>query len=153
MIKLIKNRHSTNRRFEWYMSVAMIGIALTIIYDPRSLSFGGFAYMTRIGLTAPVLGFLFLFGGIAGVAALYANGLWPVMGPRIRAARALGAAVVWAQMCVALFEWSTGQDYLSLGVTVYLILAVGEIDSVIRAAQDVNHIPTEVANGRSDGRS
>lgn len=149
------NNHSSMRLFEWMAAMMMIGIAIIIMRDPRAISFGGFVYMTRIGLTPPVLGSLLLFGGGMRAVALWHNGLWPTSGPRCRAAGALGGCIIWAQMLIALAQWSEGQGYLSIGVSVYLFLAVGDFISVIRAATDVVHKEEgkrEVANGRSEQR-
>jgi len=152
MIIYAENHHSSHRLFEWAAALMMIGIAATIAYDPRSLALGGFSYMARIGLTAPVLWILFLTGGLVRVATLYANGWWPVYGPRARAACALGGAIIWAQMLVALVDWSLAHGYLTIGVSVYFFLALGEILSCYRAASDIAVPHQEVANGRTEQR-
>ena len=124
------------RLFEWMTSLMMIGIAIIVAVSPSAIHSGGFALMANVGLTAPVIGILFMAAGLGRMAALYANGHWPVIGPRIRAACAAGGAVVWGQMLLALVKWSEQSGYISIGVSVYLFLIVGEVISCHRAASD-----------------
>lgn len=124
------------RLFEWMTSLMMLGISVTIVLSPATVSRGGFALVENVGLTPSVLGLLFTIGGALRFVALYANGHWPVVGPRLRAFCALGGALVWAQMLVALLKWSCGDGYISLGVPVYLFLTIGELLSCWRAATD-----------------
>jgi hypothetical protein len=122
--------------FEWMTSAMMIGIAVIVAFSPSAIHSGGFALMANIGLTASVVGVLFMASGCARMAALYANGNWPVIGPRLRAACAAGGALVWAQMLIALIKWSEQSGYISIGISVYTFLVVGEIISCHRAASD-----------------
>lgn len=128
--------HCSNRLFEWMTALMMLGIAATIASSPRSVGSGGFHLMLNLGLTPQVLGWFFAFAGFARVAGLYANGHWPVYGPWCRALCALGGAVLWGQMCLALIKWSEQSDYVSIGVSVYLFLTLGEVISCYRAASD-----------------
>src|SRR5690349_16253327 len=100
------NNHCSNRLFEWMTACMMIVISIIIAINPMTVEFGGFYLMRDIGLAAPALGTLFMAGGCLRVAALFANGNWPVYGPRFRAACALIGAVIWMQMLLALWAWS-----------------------------------------------
>ena len=124
------------RLFEWMTSLMMIGISINVAVSPNAIHYGGFALMSNVGLTAPVIGILFMAGGSMRMAALYANGHWPVIGPRLRAGCAAAGALVWAQMLLALIRWSDESGYVSIGVSVYLFLVVGEVISCHRAASD-----------------
>lgn len=128
--------HCYNRLFEWMTALMMVGIAVTIALSPKAIAFGGFYLMQDIGLTPAILGVLFSLGGCLRVAGLYANGNWPIYGPRLRAGCALGGAVIWAQMFLALIKWSSQSGYVSIGVPVYLFLTIGEFISCYRAARD-----------------
>ncbi len=131
------SNHCFNRLFEWMTALMMVVIAVIVAVNPKTVEFGGFYLMRDIGLTATALGTLFMAGGCLRIAALFANGHWPVYGPRFRAACALMGAVIWMQMLLALTAWSTKSGYISIGVAVYFFLTVGELISCYRAAADV----------------
>jgi hypothetical protein len=131
--------HCSNRLFEWITAVIMVGIATTIAISPRAVASGGFHLLQNLGLTAEVLVLLFAIGGCVRIAALWANGRWQVCGPWFRFGCALAGAFLWAQMCLALIEWSDGAGYVSIGVPVYAGLALGELISCSRAARDGRH--------------
>ena len=66
-----------------------------------------------------------------------ANGMWPKWGPILRAVGAAIGAIVWAQMAYALLVWSrVDQGYLSLGISIYGLLALSELVAIGRAAND-----------------
>ena len=114
----------------------MLGIAATIAASPRSIASGAFHLMQNIGFGPHSLGLAFAAIGSMRIGALYANGRWPFYGPWCRAVGALGGALVWVQMSVALIAWSDTAGYISIGVTVYAVLALGEFISCYRAAND-----------------
>jgi len=134
---MILYNHCSNRLLEWMTALMMIFIAVIVAVNPKTIEFGGFYLMRDIGLTAEVLGALFMACGWVRIVALFANGHWPVYGPRFRAACALMGAVIWTQMLLALTAWSTKSGYISIGVAVYFFLTVGELISCYRAAADV----------------
>lgn len=134
------HNHCFNRLFEWMTALMMVVIAVIVAVNPKTVEFGGFYLMRDIGLTASALGTLFMAGGCLRIAALFANGHWPVYGPRFRAGCALMGAVIWMQMLLALTAWSTKSGYISIGVAVYFFLTVGELISCYRAAADVRTI-------------
>ena len=125
-----------NRLFEWLVSAMMVLIAITVAVSPKTIAFGGFAGIEAVGLTAPMVAVLFSLAGCLRCASLYANGHWPVYGPRCRAACALAGALIWVQMLYALTKWSLTSGYLSIGIPVYACLTIGEIISCYRAASD-----------------
>lgn len=121
-------------------AMMMIGVAIIVAANPKAIEFGGFYLVAQIGLTAPVLFVVFLIAGTGRVCALIMNGGplgWPNYGPKIRAIGAFIGMIVWAQMCYALVVWSNKSGYLSIGVSVYLFLIIGEGISCYRAATDV----------------
>ncbi len=126
----------SNRLFEWMTSFMMIGMAFVIAGNPHTVRVGGFYLMTQVGITAPILAVLSAIIGCIRISALFANGLWPSWGPRFRAGCSLFGACLWAQMFLALLAWSNESGYVSIGVSVYLFLALGEIISCYRAATD-----------------
>lgn len=123
------------RLFEWMTSGMMIGVSIILAVNPKSIQFGGFYLIENIGLTAPVLAFVFFLVGVLRIVALFLNGPWRY-GPMLRAGGAVVGATIWAQMLYALTLWSMKGGYLSIGVAVYLFLAVGEAISCYRAAAD-----------------
>lgn len=129
-------RHGSNRLFEWMTAAMMIGIAVTIAVSPHAVEGGGFHLMKNLGLTPMVLVVFFMIASIARAIGLYANGRWPVYGPWCRTLGAAAGAVIWAQMLLSLIKWSDQSGYVSLGVPVYLFLAMGELISCYRAASD-----------------
>jgi hypothetical protein len=124
------------RLFEWMTAMMMLGIAATIAASPRTIESGGFHLMRDVGLTGARLGWAFVSIGSLRIAALYANGRWPFYGPWCRFAGAFVGALVWVQMSLALVAWSDTAGYISIGVTVYAFLALGEFISCYRAAND-----------------
>jgi hypothetical protein len=139
---MLDSQVKSMKLFEWVTSAMMIGIAIIVAVSPNAIHSGGFSLMANIGLTGSVIGILFMAAGAIRMVALYANGNWPVIGPRLRAGCAAGGAFVWAQMLIALVKWSEQSGYISIGVSVYTFLVVGEIISCHRAASDgiVKHV-------------
>lgn len=134
--------HFENRLFELAMTVAMLAIAAWVVAWPGSIEAGSFKYLLRVMSPAAVIG-IYAILGIARIAALIANGQWPLYGPIVRAIGALLAAFVWAQMSAALFLWGdvTGRPP-SIGIPLYATLALFELISMYRA----------MARGGYDGR-
>lgn len=124
------------RQAEWTMAIIMLGQALTISLSPQTVVLGGFHLLGTLGLTADILFLCFFLGGAMRAASLYANGHWPVVGPVLRVCCAVGGAVLWLQMAYSLIVWSHDSGYISMGVSVYIGIAIGEFISVYRAVQD-----------------
>ncbi len=125
-----------NRQAECTMAIMMLGAALTIAIDPSSLSRGGFVRLGTVGfgpLTLFVM--LFLAGLLRGISLL-ANGQWPRYGPLTRALGAGFGALLWSQMAYSIYVWSATKGYLSMGVSIYLSLALSEFISIFRAVRD-----------------
>lgn len=114
----------------------MIGIALCIIFTPKTIEMGAFRFMLEAGWSATVIKAIFLAFGLARVSALYANGRWQPWGARLRALCAIAAAFMWFQMGLALALLTYVSGMLSIGIPVYAVLTVGELRSCYRAATD-----------------
>ncbi|WP_424627566.1 hypothetical protein [Bradyrhizobium sp. SYSU BS000235] len=86
------------------------------------------------------LTFVFLVLGTMRVAALIANGNWPIYGPFVRAIGALLGACMWLIMDLALFN-AVANDGTppSLGLPVYFFLFVFELISMYRALAGRRH--------------
>lgn len=125
-----------NRQTEWTVALFMIGAGITLTASPQSVEMGGFALVSRVGLTAEMLRVFFIIGGCLRAASLYANGHWPRYGPGIRAACAILGGILWLQMSYVLYVWSHGLGYVSLGVSFYGVLALTEGVSAFRAIRD-----------------
>lgn len=124
-----------NRLFEWIMTAAMIGIACWIVIWPATISASAFRFILEI-VTTQFLGFFFMVAGALRIAALVANGSWPVYGPYLRSFTAGAAALVWVQMAAALFSLPTFAAAPSPGIPVYFALTIGELISCYRALSD-----------------
>lgn len=128
------------RTFEFCTSLMMLGIAVLLIVSPQSLRMNSFQYMMTIGLDAVTLPLLFSLSSAFRIAALMANGNWPVWGPRLRATGAIIGVLIWPQMAYGLLLFSTAHERpLSTGFPVYLMLALGELLSLRRAGRDARN--------------
>lgn len=128
------------RTFEFSVSVMMLGISALLIVSPESLSQNSFQYMMRIGLDAVTIPVLFSVASAFRIAALSANGNWPVWGPRLRATGAIIGAIIWSQMAFGLLLFSSVNNRpLSTGFPVYLMLTLGELLSLRRAGRDARN--------------
>jgi hypothetical protein len=78
--------------------------------------------LTERGTTAPA----FLSVGVVRMAALIANGNWPVYGPWMRAGGALLGALIWSQMCLSLVILALP----SPGIPIYAVLTGTELFSI-----------------------
>lgn len=135
-ISVRRSRHCSHRLFEWMTALMMGGMSFTILASPTTVASGGFHLLQNLGLSPNVLIFAFALASALRMAGLYANGHWRVYGPWCRALGALGGAFIWGQMAISLLIWSEQTGYVSLGVPVYLSLALGEFVSCYRAARD-----------------
>jgi len=124
------------RLFEWVTSSTMMTMALILLISPQAATTGDLHVMRGVGLSAPLLAVTFALGGCLRLAALYANGHWPLYGPRCRALGALVGAILWAQMGLALLMWTTSTGQPSVSIALYAGLTVGEMVSCYRAAAD-----------------
>ncbi len=125
--------HFENRLSEVATAAMMLGLALEIGIWPESIGASAFHRILAV-LPETWLGWGFLVAGTARLAALCANGSWPFYGPLLRAAGALSGALIWFQMCLALFVLipETGRPP-SPGIPVYLVLTILELLSMYRA--------------------
>ena len=134
MVGVVERRYS-NRLFEWISTSMMLGIAGTLYLSPHSISASAFKLLLNV-LSQSVIADLFFIFGLTRIVALVANGSTPIYGPIMRALCAIGGAIMWFQLSIALFLASIGQDHVSPGVTFYFCMCVGEIISCYRAAVD-----------------
>lgn len=130
--------HCRHRLFEWTMTVAMLGLALEIAIWPGTIGASAFRYMLQVVGTSN-LSMFFMMVGLLRIAALIANGQWPVYGPRCRAVGAGFGALIWFQMVIALLILAPTSGIPSPGIPVYLALTTGELISAYRAATDVGN--------------
>lgn len=128
--------HCRHRLFEWIMTMAMLLLALEIIIWPGTIGASAFRYIAQV-VYPENLAVFFLLIGACRIAALFANGHWPVIGPRVRAFAAFGAAIIWGQMLAALIVLAPKTGIPSPGIPVYFAITVGELISAYRAATDV----------------
>lgn len=130
-----------DRLFEWVMTLAMLGLALEIVLWPATIGASSFRLILRL-VSAEHMAVFFAVFGLMRIAALFANGSWPVHGPRLRAMGAGSAALMWGQMCVALLMLAPfNQGVPSPGLPVYFALTIGELVSAYRAVTDERRPP------------
>lgn len=126
------NYHCSNRLFEWVMTGALLGLGLLILVYPKSMGASAFRYILDIIGPLWLATFYLLIGGFR-IAALIANGSWPTWGPMIRASACGAAALIWAQMDIALLMLiPQAGTPPSPGIPVYFALTIGEIFSCYR---------------------
>lgn len=114
----------------------MLLLAFEIFLWPGTIQASAFRYIGRV-VQPENLAVFFFFIGLCRIIALFANGQWPVIGPRIRAFAAVGAAIIWGQMLAALIVLAPHAGIPSPGIPVYFAITVGELISAYRAATDV----------------
>jgi hypothetical protein len=125
-----------DRLFEWVMTAAMLGLAVEIVIWPGTIGASSFRLILVV-VSAENMGLFFMAFGLIRIAALIANGSWPEHGPRMRAMGAGSAAIMWAQMCIALLMLAPyNQGIPSPGIPVYFALTIGELISAYRAISD-----------------
>lgn len=130
-----------DRLFEWVMTLAMLGLAIEIAIWPGTIGASSFRLILVLVSTEHMAVFFAVFG-LMRIAALFANGSWPVHGPRLRAMGAGSAALMWGQMCVALLLLAPfNQGVPSPGLPVYFALTIGELVSAYRAMTDERRTP------------
>ncbi|MDP1867015.1 MAG: hypothetical protein Q8L13_11830 [Bradyrhizobium sp.] len=131
--------HFENRKSELATSLMMLGLALHIGIWPDAIGASAFRGILNV-LPASWLGWGFLIAGSARLAALVANGSWPYYGPVLRAIGALSGAMIWFQMCIALYQLvPTLGSPPSPGIPVYFVLTVLELLCMYQALVMVSH--------------
>lgn len=129
-------RHFQNRLFDLAGSLMMIGLSLHVMVWPGAIQASLFRFMLNLMEPFWIVALLGI-GGVLRLAALIANGSWPLYGPKLRACGAVVGASIWAQMLISLvlFHTSTGREP-SPGITVYLVLTSVELIAMCRALVD-----------------
>jgi hypothetical protein len=126
-------RYCRDRLFEWIMTAAMLGLAAEIAIWPGTIGASAFRFILSV-VSAQNMGIFFFAFGVVRIAALVANGSWPVHGPKMRALGAGFAALMWGQMCIALLLLAPLNNGIpSPGIPVYFALTIGEVISAYRA--------------------
>jgi hypothetical protein len=129
-----------DRLFEWVATCGMLLTAAELVYWPNTIEASSFHLLLYVITPGGMAIFLGGFG-LLRIVALIANGSWPSHGPRLRAMGAGAAAVMWAQMGMALAQSVSERGTLSPGVPIYLVLTLGEIFSAYRAMGDARIRP------------
>lgn len=140
MLKIFTSHYCGNRLFEWVTSASLLAMAIQTAVFPDVIGSSNFRYILVIIAPANLSLFLFVVGTVR-IAALIANGrYWPKWSPKLRALGALGGALIWFQITVALMIYvsDVGRPP-SPGIPVYLALMFGELISCYRVlASDGN---------------
>ncbi|MGB5902549.1 MAG: hypothetical protein WBH00_06815 [Xanthobacteraceae bacterium] len=121
-------RHFNNRISEAGAAWMMIGIAVLISMNPAAADAHSFD-LIGVAIVDDWLAPAFLTVGVVRMAALIANGNWPVYGPWMRAGGALLGALIWSQMCLSLVILALP----SPGIPIYAVLTGSELISIYRA--------------------
>ena len=121
-------RHFNNRISEASAAWMMIGIAVLIATNPAAADAHSFD-LIGVAVVDDWLAPAFLTVGMVRMAALIANGSWPVYGPWMRASGALVGALIWSQMCLSLVILALP----SPGIPIYAVLTATELFSIYRA--------------------
>jgi hypothetical protein len=131
--------HFDNRFSELGAAAIMLGLAAHIAAWPGALEASEFSQILRVLPPACLFGG-FLLSGSARLAALVANGSWPHYGPWLRALGALSGALIWFQICIALYLSASILGVPpSLQIPVYFVLALLELLSMYRALTMVKY--------------
>ena len=121
-------RNFNNRISEASAAWMMIGIAVLITTNPAAADAHSFD-LIGAAIVDDWLAPAFLTVGMVRMAALIANGSWPVYGPWMRAYGALLGALIWSQMCLSLVILALP----SPGIPIYAVLTATELFSIYRA--------------------
>lgn len=129
-------RWCLNRLFEWVMSGAMITVGIHLYLWPGAIGHSSFHFISDV-LGLGTLRTLFITVGWFSMLALFANGRWPIWGPRVRAMGAFCRCILWLWMEVALIKLmhEIGAPP-SPGIPIYTAMVVGEIIAIGMAASD-----------------
>ena len=125
-----------NRVAEWLCTgIMLLAGAGMSVFDP-GIGTSAFRRVLETGVTQTHIYLYVVIVGPMRAIALFANSKWPVYGPWVRALGALAGALLWSQLAMALIGVGEFTGTLTLGVYVYIGLAVGEIYSLGRALAD-----------------
>lgn len=138
----ISSRWFYDRLFDLVMVGATIGLAIQITVWPGTIEASAFRYL-NLAINTYNLRDVLLLGGLLSLAALIANGHWPVYGPACRATGALLRGVIWSMMTFSL--WVLHVELggpPSPGISIYLMLTLGELLSFYRALRKIFQVGT-----------
>lgn len=123
------------RVFEWTMASALVAVGAHLLIFPDALSSPSRLTSILMLVTAQQIAIFCLVFGIIRIAALIASERILPWCARIRGTCCIAGAAVWSQLAVALAH-SPGPP--SPSFTIYAVLAIAELLSVLRARRDAN---------------
>lgn len=126
------------RRFEWVITIAMLWLAVVMLFSPGIIRASAFQWVTQV-MSPIFIAASLLAIGWARLVGLLLNGhevRGHRLGPIIRATTAIACAVMWVQFDLALIQLSFKHGYMSPGVPFWSMFVVGELDVAYRAMAD-----------------
>lgn len=126
------------RRLEWLGSVYLVLQGVAILVWPKS-AHGSILQVLVSNIGAVGTALLFIVIGLAGVAALVANGRSLRIGPQVRSFTAIGRMVIWASFTLAMYRISIEQEFPSPMVIFFGLVTVAETYTPYRAVLDVRN--------------
>jgi len=124
------------RQQEWALSVALVLVGVAILVWPKVAH--GSILAVLVGSIGPILtALLFVMTGLAGMAALIANGNSLRLGPHIRSITAIVRMVIWASFTLSMARVSIEQGFPSPMVFFFGVFTIAEAYTPYRAVLDV----------------
>ncbi len=123
------NYYVEGRVFEWVMGLSMATVGIEIIVWPNTIDASAFRDLNLV-ISERALTFLLLFIGWSRCSALMLNGqrlMGIKLGPYIRAAMSIFAAMIWVQFAMALVELSVSRGTPSPGIPFWTLFTAGEL--------------------------
>lgn len=124
------------RRLEWLGSVYLVLQGVAILVWPKS-AHGSILQVLVGNIGAIGTALLFVMIGLAGVAALVANGRSLKVGPHVRSFTAIGRMVIWASFTLAMYRISVEQGFPSPMAIFFGLVTIAETYTPYRAVLDV----------------
>jgi hypothetical protein len=126
------------RQLEWALSVSLLSVGIAILVWPKVAH--GTILAVLVGAIGPILtALLFVATGLAGMAALIANGNSLRMGPHIRSITAIVRMVIWASFTLSMARVSVDQGFPSPMVFFFGVFTIAEAYTPYRAVLDVRN--------------
>jgi predicted neutral ceramidase superfamily lipid hydrolase len=118
------------------MGVAMLSLGTAMMIWP-AMGRGSILQVLLSVMPATVASLMFMTLGMSRLFALVANGASLVIGPRLRAAVAMVASMVWTTFTFSMAEVSIKQGFPSPMVFFFSVFTLAELYVSYRAARDV----------------
>lgn len=140
--------HSTNRLFEWAVSVILFLIGLSV---PLSPLFGlapppGIEVFSTTWLGVDHIGWLLAVIGWLRCGALYANGTWKEYGCYLRTLGAAAGIIVWIELLYGAVVVTVLSGLMYISVIFFAVFVVFEAFSLVRSLVDRGHYARVSAN-------